>query len=78
VADYRQADAEASRRPFGPIRRLSEQIEDARQHLRGDADAVVSHAHHDFAFLPGRVQPDLAVFVGVLGGVAQQVGQDLG
>ena len=43
--------------PCGSIDRLAllhEQIEDVRQHLRRDADAVVAHAQHDLAAVGAR------------------------
>ena len=53
-------------------RRLGEHVEDARQHLGRDADAVVAHADSDLvAVARARVERDVAARVGVLGGVGR-------
>ena len=58
---------------------LHEQLEDVRQHIRGDADAVVPHSQNRLRRLPARAdQPDVSVRLGVLGRVRQQVADDLG
>ena len=76
--DQRQADAEPALRPHQRRFRLREHLEDARQHLGGDADAVVLDRHDHVAPLPLGTQPDAAAFLGVLGGVVEQVGEHLG
>ena len=62
----------------GGVVHLHEQLEDAGQHVRGDADAVVPHPQHRLVALPLGRQPDAPVRLGVLGGVGQQVADDLG
>ena len=57
---------------------LREHLENMRQHIRRDADAGVLHPdHHRFALLSG-VYPNAATPFGELGGVVQQVEQQLG
>ena len=74
----RQPDAEAALRPLYRRSHLGEQPEDVRQMFGGDADAGVSHRDHCLAAPPLGGQPDVTGLLGVLGGVVQQVGEDLG
>lgn len=54
----RQADAESALRPHQRPIRLRENLEDARQHLRHDADSVVLDRHNQATVLPLGTQPD--------------------
>ncbi len=76
--DQRQADAQPALRPHQRPLRLRENLEDARQHLGHDADAVVLDRHDHVAPLPLGGQPDATAILGVLGGVVEQVGEHLG
>ena len=56
---------------------LHKHIKDSRQHLPGNAGAVIPDANSDpFVVAPGR-HPDVPARTGVLGGIVQQVGEDL-
>ena len=77
AADQGQADAEP---PLGAVERavgLGEQVEDAREQLRGDPDAGVADPDDRLVALSAGLQRDPAPRLGVLGGVVQQVGEDL-
>ena len=75
--DQAQADAQpalgAVEAPLG----LHEQVEDVRQLLGGDADARVPDPEHRAPPSRPAVSADVAARVGVLGGVVQQVVEDL-
>ncbi|HBJ87525.1 MAG TPA: hypothetical protein DDZ88_27440 [Verrucomicrobiales bacterium] len=60
---------------------LHEQIEDARQQLGGDADAVVTHGDDDLGRFgvcgaPG-AERDVGALAAVFAGVAEEIAQDL-
>ncbi|MEJ7637199.1 MAG: hypothetical protein WKF75_04205, partial [Singulisphaera sp.] len=66
--------------PLRPIRgrvRLGEEIEDPGQDFRSDPDAVVPHPDDQEIGLAHGLQGDPAPRLGVLGGVGQEVAQDL-
>ena len=73
----RQANAESALRPLQRPINLREHVEDAGQHVAGDADAVVSHADDGITPFPFGGEPDVTAPLGVLGGVVQQVQEDL-
>ena len=76
-ANDREPDAEATPGAFVRGVRLSEQLEDARQHVRGNADARVLDANDGMAgFRLGRDE-DAAARLGKLGRVVDQVGEHL-
>ena len=75
--DQREADAQAALRPFERPIYLGKHLEDPRQHVGRDADAGIAHAHHGVASLALDGERDLAAALGVLGGVVEQVGDDL-
>ena len=56
---------------------LHERVEDPRQHLRRDPDARIPHPQRDLIPAALGDQPDPATGFGVLGGVVQQIYQDL-
>ena len=69
----RQPNAQAA---LGAVQRplcLREEIEDAREEVGSDADARIPHTHHGFIAFLLDAQPDATAFVGVLGGVVEQV-----
>ena len=76
-ASERESDTEAA---VGAVRgrvALREEIEDPRQPFLRDADAAVSHANLDHIAGPSGGDVDLAAGLGELGGIVQDVGQDL-
>ncbi len=73
----READAEPALRTLIRAVRLREQIENARQHVDGNADAAVAHRHDGMVAFAAPGEPDLPAFLRVLGRVVQQVGDDL-
>ncbi len=77
AADESQADTQSS---LGTVQRsigLGKEIEDARKHLGAQANAVVAHSHNRFVALEIRGQDNLAAPIRVLGGVVQQVRNNL-
>ena len=78
AAHQTQADAQAALRPLQRTVFLREQVEDVRQHFGVDAGTVVLHAHEDAILVPAfRREDDLPAVRGVLGGVVEQVGENL-
>ena len=71
LAHQRQADSKAAAGLGGRAVDLREQVENAVQHLRLDADAVVRDRQHHLALLAGGGQLDTPAFVGVLAGVVE-------
>jgi hypothetical protein len=84
AAHQGQAEPQPALRAAHGTLYLGEHLEDARQHVRRDADACVPHPEQDFtrslrpftSRLHG--QPNAAAVFGVLGGVVEQVRHDLG
>ena len=76
-AHHREADPQPTLRAIQRPRLLHEQVERARQQLRGHARAVVAHLHHGLAAFDRHRQRDVPVRVGVLGGVVEQVREHL-
>ena len=75
--DQGQADPQP---PLAAVERavgLGEQVEDAREQLRGDPDAGVADPDERLVPLAPGLERDPAPRLGVLGGVVQQVGEDL-
>ena len=77
AAHQGQAYAYAALGHAGSLRRLGEQVEDARQDIGRHAAAVIRDGDQHLGALAPRPQADFPATVGVLGGVAQQVGDDL-
>src|SRR4029434_1342604 len=77
VADQRQSDAKPSGRALDAIVRLDEHVEDLGQHARFDADAAVFDAARHRLVFPCGGQGNAATAGRVLGGVVEQVGDDL-
>ena len=73
----READAQAAARAVDGVVRLHEQIEDLRQHLRRDADALVDHAHHGIVAFAADEHAHRALALRELERVRQQVADDL-
>ena len=67
LTHQRQTNAQAALRAVQRAAHLREQVENAAQHVRLDADAVVAHAQHRLVSLAARRQADSAAAVGVLG-----------
>ena len=77
ASDERQADPQAALRPIQRLVGLHEEVEDVLLHLRRDADAGVADPQHGLVVLAGQADRDPAARLGVLGGVVQQVRDDL-
>ena len=77
-AGQREPYAEAALGAGQRLLDLGEQIEDPRQHLGRDPDAVVAHAQHDLAPLAIARHRDLPTSRCVLRRVLEQVARDLG
>ena len=75
--DQREPDSEAAAGPLGRPLYLVEEVEDTEQSLGRHPDPGVAHLEHELVGLPGHDQIDPAAGIGVLGGVGQEVGQDL-
>jgi len=73
-----QADAQATFRAVQGTVYLRIHLEDVRELVGGNADARVLDGNHRIAALPLGGQPDAAPTLGILGGVVQQVHEDLG
>ncbi len=73
----REPDTQTALGAIGRLIALEEQIEDARQSVRGNPDAVVAHANLECPVARAGVDRDLAAGLGELGGVVQDVGHDL-
>ena len=73
VAHDRQSDAKPALRSVERLPFLDEQIEDARQHLRRDADPGVAHGQHDVVVDARRANGHHAVRRRVLGRVGQEI-----
>jgi hypothetical protein len=75
----READAQAPRRAVQRAVGLREQVEDLRQKRFIDPHAIVAHAHLGMVLLASVFAPNLdaAFRVRVLGGVVEQVDEDL-
>ncbi len=56
---------------------LRENLEDARQHLGLDPDAFICNANDRLCAFEIGIQPNHSVRFRILGGVGQQVGNDL-
>ena len=78
VLHQRQADAQPALRLRGGVVHLHEQLEDAGEHVRGDPDAVVPDPQHRHVAVPLGRQPDAPARLRVLGGIRQEVADDLG
>ncbi len=76
-ADERQADAEAAVAALERGFDLGEHVEDMPKHLTGDANTRVADLYDDVAALPFAAEPDSAAAFGVLGGVGEEVCEDL-
>ncbi len=77
AADERQADTQAA---LGPVERLvdlDEEVEDVPLHLGGDPDAGVPYGQDGFVALSCQGDRNSASRLGVLGGVIQQIRDDL-
>jgi hypothetical protein len=72
----RQADADP-RLPAHTGGSLHEEVEDAVQSVARDSDPVVGEADHRFAGIGGQRHPDLPARIGVLGGIVEEVREDL-
>ena len=77
VAHDRQPDAEPAARPVERRVALREEVEDEGQEIGRDADPRVPDPDRDAVALALRRQPDGATPRRVLGGVAQQIADDL-
>ena len=73
----RQADAQPVARALQRRIDLREHVEDARQFVGRDADAVVPHSDHGLPAFLLDGQPDVPAPVGELAGVVQQVADHL-
>jgi hypothetical protein len=73
----READAEPWLCRAARQAGLHEHVEDARQRVRRDADAVVAHTNDDVVILPLCAERDFAARIGVLGRVVEEVGEYL-
>ena len=56
---------------------MREQVKDVRQERGSDAEARIPHAQHRFVALLLGGEPDVTAFLGVLGGVGEEVRHDL-
>ena len=56
---------------------LGKKIEDTPKQVRGDADTGVFYAYQCVITFPLRAQRDFATFLGIFGGIVQQIGDDL-
>jgi hypothetical protein len=74
---HRQADPEPALHPAERAGRLREQIEDVRQHVVGEADAVVAHLHDDVPVDPLDPHVDPSADRGIRRGVREEVREDL-
>ena len=73
----RQPDPEPAPRAIQRMVGLHEEIEDVSLHLGRDADPGVSHSQHGLVAFAAERDRDPAAGLGVLGGVVQQVRDDL-
>jgi hypothetical protein len=77
VLDQRQAQSQPARSTVGAAFGLGEQVEGARDQFGRHADAVVHHLDADGVFVGLDVEAQGAAFLGVLGGVVEDIGQHL-
>ena len=57
---------------------LHEQLEDSGQHLRRDPNAIISHPEHSLLPFPQSGYRNPPVGLGILGGIGQEIADDLG
>ena len=74
---YRQPNAEASFRPRQSPVALGEQLEHLRQLLRRNPRAIILDGQDNVTLLLRCAQGDLAAFVGVLGGIGEEIDDHL-
>ena len=72
-----QTDPEPAGRSLEPALGLHEDVEDARQQLRRDPDAVVAHAHHGLGAVALRGELDAPATLRVLRRVGEKVDDHL-
>jgi hypothetical protein len=77
VLDQRQAQSQSARSTVGAALGLGEQVEGARHQFGRHADAVVDDLDADPRLVHLDVEAQGAAFLGVLGGVVEDVGQHL-
>src|SRR5690242_19144187 len=77
LAHEREPDAEPARRPVHDGLELREEREESRLRFRGETDAVVPDGEHRFGALAPRLELDAAAGVRVLGGIGEEVDEDL-
>ena len=73
-----QPNSQSSPRLFQCPICLGEQVKDARKHVRGNAQAVITHADDGLCSLLLGRKPDVPPVRRVLGSVIQEIGDDLG
>src|SRR5438309_5315885 len=76
-ANQRQADPKAAARASAGLRTLHEELERVLPQILCQAGAVVLHADDEVVAVHMGAYQDPAANVGVLGGVVQQIGEDL-
>ena len=73
-----EADPQAALGPVQGAVGLSEEVEDPREHVGVDSHAVVSNPEDHFIPLSLDREPNATAFRSVLGGIVEQVQEDLG
>ena len=76
--DERETDSQSALRPGQRAFGLHEEIKDLRQQSRINADAGIAHADDDLRIFPLAGQPNAASLVRILGGVQQEIADNLG
>ena len=72
-----QPEAQTAPRTVGTPRSLLEQVEDVRQKIGRDANAIVTHAYHRALVVPREGHVDATAEVGVFGGIGEKVREAL-
>ncbi len=77
IAHQREADAQPALRMPSARMALRKHVENVRQRIGRDSGAIVVHRDHHVLTFAARAQRDAAARCGVLGGIVEQVGEDL-
>src|SRR4051794_23361983 len=75
--DQREAETETALAPILGTVDMGEHLEDLRKYVGSDAEPRVLDPEDDLSIVEGRRQPDLPSRLGVLGGITEEIDEDL-
>src|SRR5688572_3127327 len=77
AANQSEPDAQPALSSAGRVLDLREHFKDTGQHIRQDADAAIADRDHYTVALAPRGEPDSSCGIGILGGIIEEVRNDL-